>query len=91
MNLRVFDDKRELGREAARQAAAAIRDALREHNTARIIAATGASGSLFTVVLAKPLLRRAEILLLCGEAIRPLKAALAARQADSYKLISLAA
>ena len=43
MNLRVFDDKRELGREAARQAAAAIRDALREHNTARIIAATGAS------------------------------------------------
>jgi glucosamine-6-phosphate deaminase len=43
MNLRVFDDKRELGREAARQAASAIRDALREHNTARIIAATGAS------------------------------------------------
>ena len=43
MNLRVFDDKGELGREAARQAAAAIRGALKEHNSARIIAATGAS------------------------------------------------
>ena len=43
MNLRVFDDKRELGREAARQAAASIRGALREHDRARIIAATGAS------------------------------------------------
>ena len=43
MNLRVFDDKGALGREAARQAAAAIRDALKERNSARIIAATGAS------------------------------------------------
>jgi glucosamine-6-phosphate deaminase len=41
--LRVFDDKRVLGQAAAAQAEAAIRRAIAERGSARIIAATGAS------------------------------------------------
>ncbi|MBA3443198.1 MAG: 6-phosphogluconolactonase, partial [Pyrinomonadaceae bacterium] len=43
MNVKVFDDKTALGKEAALQAAAAIRRAVAQKGTARIIAATGAS------------------------------------------------
>lgn len=43
MNVKVFDDKAALGKEAALQAAAAIRRAVAQKGTARIIAATGAS------------------------------------------------
>lgn len=43
MNVRVFNDKTLLGREAALQAAAAIRRAVAQKGAARIIAATGAS------------------------------------------------
>ena len=39
----VFNDKRELGRAAAQQAAAAIGRAITDHGAARILAATGAS------------------------------------------------
>ena len=41
--VKVYDDKRALGRAAAEHAAASIRKAIREFGTARIIAATGAS------------------------------------------------
>lgn len=43
MILRVFEDKRSLGKAAAERAALVIRDAIRNHGTARVIAATGAS------------------------------------------------
>ena len=43
MIVKVYDDKRALGRAAAEHAAASIRKAIREFGTARIIAATGAS------------------------------------------------
>jgi glucosamine-6-phosphate deaminase len=43
MIIKVFDDKRSLGRAAARQAAEAIRLAIQKTNRARMIAATGAS------------------------------------------------
>lgn len=43
MNLKVFDDKYLLASAAERQAATAIRNAVREHGSARIIAATGAA------------------------------------------------
>jgi glucosamine-6-phosphate deaminase len=43
VKLRVFDDKQEMGRAAAAQAAEAIRRAITERGRARIIAATGAS------------------------------------------------
>lgn len=43
MTVKVYDDKRALGRAAAEHAAASIRKAIREFGTARIIAATGAS------------------------------------------------
>jgi glucosamine-6-phosphate deaminase len=41
--LKVFKNKEELGNAAAKQAAAAIRDAIKERGLARIVAATGAS------------------------------------------------
>lgn len=43
MLVRVFDDKKSLGRAAAEQAAAAIRRAIAERGAARIVAATAAS------------------------------------------------
>jgi len=43
VNLKVFDDKYLLASAAERQAATAIRNAVREHGSARIIAATGAA------------------------------------------------
>ena len=43
MNLKVFDDKYLLASAAEGQAATAIRNAIREHGSARIIAATGAA------------------------------------------------
>jgi glucosamine-6-phosphate deaminase len=53
MLLKVFQDKFALGRAAAEQAAAAIRSALAERGSARIIAATGASQLEFLDVLTK--------------------------------------
>ena len=53
MNLRIFPDKYALAREAATQAAATIRNAIREHGNARIIAATGASQFEFLDELTK--------------------------------------
>ena len=53
MKLRVFPDKYSLAREAAAQAAATIRNAIREHGNARIIAATGASQFEFLHELTK--------------------------------------
>jgi glucosamine-6-phosphate deaminase len=53
VNLRVFPDKHSLAREAAAQAAATIRHAIREHGNARIIAATGASQVEFLEELTK--------------------------------------
>src|SRR5262249_40790926 len=43
MQLRIFDDKNTLAREASEHAARTLRAALQEKETARIIAATGAS------------------------------------------------
>jgi len=51
--LRIFNDKYALGRAAAEQAATAIRNAITEHNRARIIAATGASQFEFLDTLTK--------------------------------------
>lgn len=53
MILKVFTDKRKLGRAAAEQAANAIRRALDERGTARIIAATAASQREFLEELTK--------------------------------------
>ena len=43
MIIKVFDDKIQLGKAAARQAADAIERAISDHGRARIIAATGMS------------------------------------------------
>jgi glucosamine-6-phosphate deaminase len=53
MLLRVFNDKIELGRAAAEQAATAIRRALAERGNARIVAATAASQREFLDALTK--------------------------------------
>src|SRR5271168_1393817 len=53
MLLRVFDDKAELGKAAAAQAATAIRRAIAERGQARIIAATAASQLEFLDALTK--------------------------------------
>jgi glucosamine-6-phosphate deaminase len=53
VNLRVFPDKYSLAREAAAQAGSTIRNAIRGHGTARIIAATGASQFEFLDELTK--------------------------------------
>jgi glucosamine-6-phosphate deaminase len=53
MILKVFNDKRTLGRAAAEQAANAIRRAIAERGTARIIAATAASQREFLEELTK--------------------------------------
>jgi len=51
--IKVFEEKKDLGRAAAEQAAASIRNAIRESGRARIIAATGASQFDFLEVLTK--------------------------------------
>src|SRR5262244_3612061 len=43
VNIKVFPNRRELGRAAGKQAATAIRDSILQNGEARIIAATGAS------------------------------------------------
>ena len=53
VNLKVFDDDARLGREAAEQAAAAIRRATAQRGRARIIAATGLSQFPFLEALTK--------------------------------------
>ena len=53
MNLKVFPDKYSLARAAAAQAVATIRNAIGEHGSARIIAATGASQFEFLDALTK--------------------------------------
>src|SRR5262244_2823085 len=53
MKIRVFADKRALGRAAAEQAATAIQNCLRQNGEARIIAATGASQFEFLDELTK--------------------------------------
>jgi len=47
MNVQVFDNKRSMGEAAALQAAAAIRNAIRDRGGARIVAATAASQAEF--------------------------------------------
>jgi glucosamine-6-phosphate deaminase len=51
--IKVFEEKKDLGRAAAEQAAASIRNAIRDSGRARIIAATGASQFDFLEVLTK--------------------------------------
>ena len=51
MRIKVFEEKKDLGRAAAEQAAASIRNAIRESGRARIIVATGASQFDFLEVL----------------------------------------
>ena len=53
MLLKVFDDRVALGRAAAEQAAAAIRRAIAERGSARIVAATAASQLEFLDALTK--------------------------------------
>ena len=53
MRIKVFEEKKDLGRAAAEQAAASIRNAIRDSGRARIIAATGASQFDFLEVLTK--------------------------------------
>ena len=53
MLIKVFEEKKDLGRAAAEQAAASIRNAIRDSGRARIIAATGASQFDFLEVLTK--------------------------------------
>ncbi len=51
--LKVFQDKKSLGNAAATQAATAIRRAIRDKGTARVVAATAASQSEFLEALVK--------------------------------------
>lgn len=51
MVLKVFSDKSSLGKAAAQKAATAIRSAIREHDHARVIAATGTSQFEFLAAL----------------------------------------
>ena len=53
MLIKVFEEKEDLGRAAAEQAAGSIRNAIRESGHARIIAATGAAQFEFLEVLTK--------------------------------------
>ena len=53
MLIKAFEEKKDLGRAAAEQAAASIRNAIRESGRARIIAATGASQFDFLEVLTR--------------------------------------
>jgi glucosamine-6-phosphate deaminase len=53
VRIKVFEEKRDLGRAAAEQAASSIRNAIRASGRARIIAATGASQFEFLDVLTK--------------------------------------
>lgn len=51
MDFKIFDDRKKLGQAAANQAAAAIRNAIRERGKARIVAATAASQKEFLEAL----------------------------------------
>lgn len=51
MHIRIFDDKQSLGQAAAAQAIGILREAITKHDTARIIAATGASQFDFLAAL----------------------------------------
>ena len=53
MVIKVFEEKKDLGRAAAEQAAASIRNAIHESGRARIIAATGAAQFEFLEALTK--------------------------------------
>lgn len=53
MDLRIFEDRRSMGKAAADHAATAIRRALLDHGTARIVAATAASQKEFLEELTK--------------------------------------
>jgi glucosamine-6-phosphate deaminase len=53
MVLKVFPDKKSLGNAAATQAATAMRGAIRDHGTARVVAATAASQSEFLDALVR--------------------------------------
>jgi glucosamine-6-phosphate deaminase len=53
MVLKVFPDKQALGKAAAAQAATAIRRAIRDHGTGRVVAATAASQSEFLDALVR--------------------------------------
>jgi len=53
MVLKVFPDKKSLGNAAAAQAATAVRGAIRDHGTARVVAATAASQSEFLDALVR--------------------------------------
>jgi len=53
MVLKVFPDKKSLGNAAAAQAATAMRGAIRDHGTARVVAATAASQSEFLDALVR--------------------------------------
>jgi len=52
MNFKIFRDRRSMGKTAADQAAAAIRSAIQDHSSARIVAATAASQKEFLEELA---------------------------------------
>ncbi|MGC1297404.1 MAG: glucosamine-6-phosphate deaminase [Alloacidobacterium sp.] len=47
MNFKIFHDRRSMGKAAAEQAASAIRSAIQDHGSARIVAATAASQKEF--------------------------------------------
>src|SRR3954462_7890854 len=51
MDFKIFNDRKTLGQAAADQAAAAIRNAIRERGNARIVAATAASQKEFLEAL----------------------------------------
>ena len=53
MNFKIFHDRRSMGKAAAEQAAVAIRSAIQEHGSARIVAATAASQKEFLEELTK--------------------------------------
>ncbi len=53
MVLKVFPDKKSLGAAAAEQAATAIRSAIHDRGTARVVAATAASQAEFLDALVK--------------------------------------
>jgi len=52
MNFKIFHDRRSMGKAAADQAAAAIRFAIQDHGSARIVAATAAAQKEFLEELA---------------------------------------
>ena len=89
MILRVFDDKSVLGEAAAAQAEAAIRRALEERGSARIIAATGASQFEFLEALTQARLdwERIEIFHLDEYVVLPIEHAASFRKYLMERLI----